>query len=128
MTFSARMAGCVKSCPTALRNAKQFGSERSCHRPMPPHRLFVEAPHRLMGCDKRPLDAVGEKADERFIDGDLSIDRKLDDKRSQQSIIGRGQGLPEVEISSADTARMREARSRMATGNDVSGERDVMST
>ena len=46
---------------------------------MPAHRLFVKAPNRLMGCDKRPFDAVGEKADERFVDGNLPIDRKLDD-------------------------------------------------
>src|SRR6185369_12738781 len=38
-----------------------------------------------MGCDKRPLDAIGKKADERFIDGDL------DDECSQQRVIRCGQ-------------------------------------
>ena len=59
------LGGCVKPRISTLRNAKQFRCERSRHRPVAAHRLFVKAADSLMGCGERPLDAIGKKADER---------------------------------------------------------------
>ena len=67
--------GRVKPRTTALRNAKQFGRERSCHGPVPAHRLFVKAANGLVSCGERTLDPIGKKADQRAIDGDLPVDR-----------------------------------------------------